>query len=748
LTNLHDTFTVGAGDHVINGMGGNDTITAGAGNSTINVGDGNDTITAGAGNSIVSAGDGNNTITAGAGNSTINAGDGNDTITAGAGASTVNAQGGNNTITTGAGDSIISAGEGDNVIATGAGNNTVTAGNGVNTIATGAGNSNILAGDGHNTIATGAGNSRITAGNGGNIVATGAGNNTITTGAGNDIITTAAGDDAINAGAGSDAVYALAGKDVLIYVAAENKTVGTNDFYDGGAGSDTLRLVLTRAEWMDTAVQADIAKYLAFVTANTGAYGEDSSASYTFSAFGLTANNMEKLEVTVDGIAIDPANHAVTLHNDAVSTSENVAAAVVNVLANDSVPDLINSLTFTDPSHGSVQLTAAYAVTADAPSASFVYTPNAGFYDYLAVGESAKDTFTYTVTDASGDVKTATVDVTITGSNDKPIITTADLSGAVTEQVMPVGGLTDSGSIAFTDLDLTDVHLVSINDTSVASNLGALTATLVTDTTSTGAGGELLWNYAVADSVVEYLAKDETRVESFTITLDDRNGGVTTKQIDVTITGSNDAPVVATTDVTGTVTEMTAPGAAMLTDTGTIAFTDVDLTDDHSLSTVTSSAGALGTLTASVSTDSTGSGTGGQVNWNYSVADSAVEYLAAGQIKVETFSFNVLDGHGASVARTVSVTVTGTNDAPAITTADLTGSIFVSQSNTSSVGLAYLNANQNLVNTLGGARGFGENTLAGNGQVGLQRSAAVHIHLLGKIQQTGVVPYRRFRQEG
>ncbi len=75
----------------------------------------------------------------------------------------------------------------------------------------------------------------------------------------------------------------------------------------------------------------------------------------------------------------------------------------------------------------------------------------------------------------------------------------------------------------------------------------------------------------------------------------------------------------------------------------------MDLTDVHSLSAVTPSAGALGTLTASVSTDTTGSGVGGVVTWNYSVAASAVEYLAAGQTKVETFAFDVLDGQGGSV---------------------------------------------------------------------------------------------------
>ncbi len=81
-------------------------------------------------------------------------------------------------------------------------------------------------------------------------------------------------------------------------------------------------------------------------------------------------------------------------------------------------------------------------------------------------------------------------------------------------------------------------------------------------------------------------------------------------------------PVVAVGDVTGAVTEHVAP-AGSITDTGTIGFSDVDLTDIHSLSAVMASAGALGTLTASVSTDTTNSGVGGVVTWNYSVAAAA-----------------------------------------------------------------------------------------------------------------------------
>ncbi|WP_234986073.1 Ig-like domain-containing protein [Pseudogulbenkiania subflava] len=104
-----------------------------------------------------------------------------------------------------------------------------------------------------------------------------------------------------------------------------------------------------------------------------------------------------------------------------------------------------------------------------------------------------------------------------------------------------------------------------------------------------------------------------------------------------------------------------------LTDSGTIGFSDVDLSDTHSISpTITASTGALGSLTASVTTDTTGSGTGGVITWNYSVAASAAEYLGKDETKVEHFTLTLDDGHGGTVDRTIDVTITGTNDAPVL----------------------------------------------------------------------------------
>lgn len=219
----------------------------------------------------------------------------------------------------------------------------------------------------------------------------------------------------------------------------------------------------------------------------------------------------------------------------------------------------------------------------------------------------------------------------------------------------------DSGTLAFSDVDLSDAHLLSAAP--VGTTLGTLAVVKNSDTTGTGTGGQATWTYSVGNAALGFLAAGETRTESFLVTLDDQHGGVVTRQVDVTVTGTNDDPVVAAADVTGAVTEMTAP-AGNITDSGTIGFQDLDLTDVHSVGTVTTSAPALGTLTAGVTADTTGSGTGGVVTWTYSVPASAVEYLGAGHSRVESFTFDVLDGHGGSVTRTVAVTITGTNDAP------------------------------------------------------------------------------------
>lgn len=98
-------------------------------------------------------------------------------------------------------------------------------------------------------------------------------------------------------------------------------------------------------------------------------------------------------------------------------------------------------------------------------------------------------------------------------------------------------------------------------------------------------------------------------------------------------------------------------------DSGTLNFSDVDLTDTHTVD-VESDEGVQGTLTAVITTDTTGTGTGGVVTWNYSVDAEVYQGLGEGETATETFTVIVDDGNGSSAEETVTITINGTNDAP------------------------------------------------------------------------------------
>ncbi|MDD3328152.1 MAG: VCBS domain-containing protein, partial [Zoogloea sp.] len=304
---------------------------------------------------------------------------------------------------------------------------------------------------------------------------------------------------------------------------------------------------------------------------------------------------------------------------------------------------------------------------------------------YLAAGETATEVFTVTVGDGEGGTLEQTVTVTITGTNDAPTIValSTDSTGDVTEDSAVdalSGKLSTTGSIAFNDIDLIDTHTGTVA-ADVANTLGGtLTLSAVSEDAATE-GGSFGWTYEVANSATQYLAAGETATEVFTVTVGDGEGGTLEQTVTVTITGTNDAPTIValSTDSTGDVTEDSAVDAlsGKLSTTGSIAFNDIDLIDTHTGTVVADAANTLGgTLTLSAVSEDAAT-EGGSFGWTYEVANSATQYLAAGETATEVFTVTVGDGEGGTVEQTVTVTITGTNDAPTIValSTDSTGDV-------------------------------------------------------------------------
>jgi len=320
-------------------------------------------------------------------------------------------------------------------------------------------------------------------------------------------------------------------------------------------------------------------------------------------------------------------------------------------------------------------------------------------FDYLATGETLVLTYTVQATDDDGTTPlndTETVTITITGSNDAPVIAIGDVTGDITEGAT----LTDNGSLTFTDLDTSDTPAGSITATSITTSVtGGLSGTQQTNiqnaftiSTAGSNNGTVTWDYNITEGELDFLAAGETVTAVFTITLDDANGGTPTQDVTINITGSNDAPVITGGPDTAGLAET---DAALLT-SGTLIVSDVDTTDvvtasiDSLVVSGTSDRGdplapddtallamfSINPVDPATILDATQNTA--TLNWDFDSGTEFFDYLANGETLILTYTVQAIDDDGTTPlndTETVTITITGSNDAPVIAIGDVTGDI-------------------------------------------------------------------------
>ena len=212
------------------------------------------------------------------------------------------------------------------------------------------------------------------------------------------------------------------------------------------------------------------------------------------------------------------------------------------------------------------------------------------------------------------------------------------------------------------------------------TQFGWLTLGDLIDSTD-GITGSQAWTFSAPDHYFDYLADGENVTLTYTVQVDDHHGGLTSQNVVVTVTGTNDAPTVTASN--GAFTEMAGTGNAALDHAGgSITFADLDLSDRPDVSasftgyTYKAASGITGlSLTAQQVHDlgvaltltlPGGNTNNGSVNWSYDVADNQFDFLADGETLTLTYTATVDDHHGGLVTKPVTVTVTGTNDAPTL----------------------------------------------------------------------------------
>ena len=114
--------------------------------------------------------------------------------------------------------------------------------------------------------------------------------------------------------------------------------------------------------------------------------------------------------------------------------------------------------------------------------------------------------------------------------------------------------------------------------------------------------GTATWTYSVADGAFDFLAAGETLTLTYMAQVDNNfapNIEIAVKTFTITITGTNDMPVITSgAQHIGFVGGKSTPGGPLTTGdatSGSLSFTDVDLTDTHTVTTKLTSALLAGT---------------------------------------------------------------------------------------------------------------------------------------------------------
>jgi VCBS repeat-containing protein/CshA-type fibril repeat protein len=353
---------------------------------------------------------------------------------------------------------------------------------------------------------------------------------------------------------------------------------------------------------------------------------------------GGTVNDTFRLTVTnPPPVAVDDAGAA---GEDSATVSGNVLTGPGN--DHDTAPDS-DPLTISEVNGSGALIDAAVTGSAGGSftvSAAGVWTFNPGLdFQYLAVGQTATTSVSYTVSDGNGGTDTATLTMTVTGSNDGPVPagTIATQSGTDGAPITPLSVLGN-----FQDPDINDTLTFSVPSGLVPPGLvfnpvtATFSGTAAANASQGSTPGQPAGTYVVP------------------VTVDDGHGGTLTQN--VTFTFGNLAPT-ATND-TATISE---DGASI---GGNALLNDHDTAPDSDPLHVSAINGQPGLVGQPVAGSAGGTFTlDGNGQWTFAPGLD-FQNLNAGDTRVTTLSYQVADGQGGTATATVSVTVTGSNDAP------------------------------------------------------------------------------------
>ena len=302
--------------------------------------------------------------------------------------------------------------------------------------------------------------------------------------------------------------------------------------------------------------------------------------------------------------------------------------------------------------------------------------------------DTSTRTVTFTVNDGDANSNQPTRDITVAASNDAPAL--ANLEAADVDYIEGDGAIALTSAITVTDVDDTNLDNATVQisgnyqngeDVLDFTDTGSITGSFNTSTgTLTLSGSDTLADYQTALRAVTYENTSDdpdtpTRTVTFTVNDGDADSNQPTRNI--TVTASNDAPALANLEAAD-VDYTEGDGAIVLTSAITVSDAD-DTNIDSATVQITSNyqngedvldfTDQLAISGSFNSTTGTMTLTGSTTVANYQTALRAVTYANTSEdtdTSTRTVTFTVNDGDADSNQPTRNITVTASNDAPAL----------------------------------------------------------------------------------
>lgn len=711
---------------LIYGGAGNDSVWGGAGNDRIMGEEGDDHLNGGGGDDKLDGGVGNDALTGGIGEDDLKGKDGNDTLSGESDDDTLRGNSGEDTLYGGSGDDRIFGGKNDDLIYGDGGDGDEDGASGDN--------DDIKGGHGDDTIYGVGGDDEIDGHKGRDSIHGGQGDDHILGGKGADTLKGHLGDDFIDGEQHDD-----------LFLHDLDYEENDSDVYEADHGIDTIRWYVTQDTWFSTDLQEDRLGYLSDKddVRSEDHDGEKDDDELDLQNWDLNLSGFEHLEIEVDttdngdgtfGVAggyddielTTPADR--TDHDDLTDTTrkffDNVAVYnnevvltdddlnvslgnvvidedetadftfVTSVLENDDIEDWVLSMSMdTAGVRGNI-------ITQDGTGAEIFIGSKLNpqsFIDYgrfsynvndqweaLAQGETAEETFTYTVQDAShavnGDEDTATVTITVTGRNDTHTFDTGSAFDNDGDAVKGDGNVV-TRNMLITDKDSSDDHDWSfdagvLGDHSEAGTYGTWSISGITNGTHTlhdATDSSANWNYTLSGAAYEALHEGQMLTDTITVYVTSDNG--------FDVAGDDQISQLITVHIEGENDDPTLAAGAAATDEETLATIDLSaLGDDPD----NDDDGSSLTYTIIGAVDGVSIGVGGTLL----EMNPATFYddLNDGESLDVDVVVRATDQYGASVDQTMTFELTGVNDDPTLL-ADADG---VTESATSSIDLTAL----------------------------------------------------------